>query len=510
MELRQIGRALRPMAALCVGPLSVLDLFLWGRVSRYVPWHVLVRTVCWSVCISAAVLAVSVAVFRRNGSIAIVMASIACMATLLQIDTFLGMSAALGILAVAATAIRRNDGDLVVELAGCAFLSVLLVFAGRAALTIRDSSPVGNLTLSTDLDAPLWPRTSAPDIYYIVVDGYGRPDVLARLFDADVSGFVGELEARGFYVPLQSRSNYIRTIQSLSSSLNMGYLDPWTATMGRSPTEWPMESALQENQVMRVLRKSGYRIVSTSQVWDASDIRMADHRIRPYLVHFGEFDRIWLASTALVGLTNAMSDYVPGFNYDTKRNVARATFEAIPRIAAMKSPKLVFLHVMLPHPPFVFSSDGKAVDPPYSVSSGDGERFPGGRAAYVTGYRAQVAFLNSKLLEAVDSILAKSVSPPVIIIQGDHGPGSRLDFESISDTCLWERFSILSAYRLPGSAPEDIPPDISPVNTFRMVFRRYFRTNLPLLRNRQYFSTTETPYDFTDVTGRVAADCSNP
>jgi hypothetical protein len=498
------------MAALCVGPLSVLDLFLWGHVSRYVPGHVLVRTVGWSVCVSAAVLAVSVAVFRRNRSIAIVMASIACMATLLQIDRFLGLGAAFGILAIVATAIRRNDGDLVVELAGCAFLSVLLVFAGRVALTIHDSSPVANLTLSTDLDAPLWPRTSAPDIYYIIVDGYGRPDVLARLFDADVSGFVGELEARGFYLPPQSRSNYIRTIQSLSSSLNMGYLDPWSATMGRSPTEWPMESALQENHVMKVLRKSGYRIVSTSQVWDASDIRIADHRIRPYLVNFGEFDRIWLASTALVGLTNAMSDYLPGFNYDTKRNVARATFEAIPRIATMKSPKLVFLHVMLPHPPFVFSSDGKAVDPPYPVSSGDGERFPGGRAAYVAGYRAQVAFLNSKLLEAVDSILAESVSPPVIIIQGDHGPGSRLDFESISDTCLWERFSIFSAYRLPGSAPEDIPADISPVNTFRMVFRRYFRTSVPLLSNRQYFSTTETPYEFTDVTGRVAADCSNP
>jgi hypothetical protein len=122
------------------------------------------------------------------------------MATLLQLNVFVGMSVAFSVLALAATAIGRKDGDLVVDLAGCAFLLVLLVFAGRVALTIRDSSPVGNLTLSTDLDALLSPRTSAPDIYYIIVDGYGRPDVLARLFDADVSGFVRELEARGFYV----------------------------------------------------------------------------------------------------------------------------------------------------------------------------------------------------------------------------------------------------------------------------------------------------------------------
>jgi len=271
-----------------------------------------------------------------------------------------------------------------------------------------------------------------------------------------------------------------------------------------------MESALQENHVMKVLRKSGYRIVSTSQVWDASDIRTADHRIRPYMIHFGEFDRIWLASTALTGLTNAMSDYVPGFNYDTKRNVARATFDAVPRIARLESPKFVFLHLMLPHPPFVFSSDGEPVDPPYVVTSADGEWFPGGRAAYVSGYRAQVAFLNSKLLEAVDGILANSVSPPVIIIQGDHGPGSRLNFESVSDTCLWERFSAFSAYHLPGSAPAGVPPDISMVNTFRVVFQRYFMTSVPLLPNRQYFSRTETPYEFIDVTGGVAADCSNP
>src|SRR5215212_2359263 len=151
MRLRQIRRVLPPVAALCVGPLSVLDLFLWGKVSRYVPWHILLRTVCWSVGISAAVLVVSVAVFRRNRSIAIVMASIACMATLLQLNVFLATSAAFGLVAVVAALTRPTDGDLISELAGCIFLLLLLVFAGRVVLVIGNSSPVGRLTLSTDL-----------------------------------------------------------------------------------------------------------------------------------------------------------------------------------------------------------------------------------------------------------------------------------------------------------------------------------------------------------------------
>jgi hypothetical protein len=40
----------------------------------------------------------------------------------------------------------------------------------------------------------------APDIYFIILDGYGRQDLLRAKFDYDNSEFIRGLEQRGFYV----------------------------------------------------------------------------------------------------------------------------------------------------------------------------------------------------------------------------------------------------------------------------------------------------------------------
>jgi hypothetical protein len=63
------------------------------------------------------------------------------------------------------------------------------------------------------------PLGYAPDIYYIILDAYGRADTLQSLFDYDNSEFLDFLEAKGFYVADCAQSNYSQTILSLSSSL---------------------------------------------------------------------------------------------------------------------------------------------------------------------------------------------------------------------------------------------------------------------------------------------------
>jgi hypothetical protein len=65
---------------------------------------------------------------------------------------------------------------------------------------------------------------SRPDIYYIILDAYGRQDILQAFYELDNSSFLNELSARGFYVADESSSNYIQTMLSLSSSFNMDYL----------------------------------------------------------------------------------------------------------------------------------------------------------------------------------------------------------------------------------------------------------------------------------------------
>jgi len=58
---------------------------------------------------------------------------------------------------------------------------------------------------------------------------------------------------------------------------------------------------------------------------------------------------------------------------------------------------------------------------------------------------------------------------------------------------------ILNAYYLPDGGSEAIYPAISPVNTFRTIFNRYFGGNLPLLEDRSYFSPVDDPFRLTPI-----------
>ena len=57
------------------------------------------------------------------------------------------------------------------------------------------------------------------------LDGYARADILAELYAFDNSDFLNFLQDQGFRIASESTSNYIQTHLSMSSALNMSYLD---------------------------------------------------------------------------------------------------------------------------------------------------------------------------------------------------------------------------------------------------------------------------------------------
>lgn len=162
---------------------------------------------------------------------------------------------------------------------------------------------------------------------------------------------------------------------------------------------------------------------------------------------------------------------------------------------------------MAPHPPFVFDQHGEAINPDYSYSMREGNYYVGGIAEYLRGYRAQALYINTLLEETIDTLLTQSATPPIIILQGDHGPGALLNWEAAEDSCLTERLSILNAYYLPGQTPTEVVyPSITPVNSFPAIFNAYFGTQFALQADHSYFSAWSQPYQFIDAAAQISAE----
>jgi hypothetical protein len=355
-----------------------------------------------------------------------------------------------------------------------------------------------------------------PDIYYIILDGYGRQDVLEQVYGFDNDEFISYLELRGFFIADMAHSNYVQTPLSLSSSLNFDYINfSKTYAGSRSINRLPLFDLLRDSRARTLLEDAGYRFVATSSGYPFTEFTDADVYLSPYLPTLNELERFHLSTTALDALIstdtplgNSLRYYLPLPGYEASRQRIIYSLKELTHIPELSGPKFVFVHIVGPHPPFVLNHLGEAVNPTRPYLAGDGEAFGGAPAEYQQQYIEQLIFINTQMQIAIDSILEKSPHPPIILIQGDHGPGSLLARDSVDRTCLLERSAILNAYYLPDSFPA-LSRDISPINSFRVILNTYFGANLDLLPNHTYFSPQSWPYDFTDITDRVETACES-
>jgi len=344
---------------------------------------------------------------------------------------------------------------------------------------------------------------SEPDIYYIILDGYGRADVLDELYGFDNQPFLDFLTAQGFFIADQSQSNYVQTSLSLASSLNMEYLDTLLSTSdaGENP-RLALMRMIRSNLVCDFLEKRGYQIVAFETGYRPTGLNHVDRFFTAPRDAVNPLEGLLLETSALPAVQALASKlgvppYYPG--YQSHRDLVRYLLDSIPETVDLPGPKFVFAHIVIPHPPFIFGPDGEEISHDFRFNFMDGDAYPGTREAYRTGYRDQLAYLNSRLEDLIRSILADSAQPPIIILQGDHGPGMQLDYESAANTNMQERFGIFNVYLLPGFPPDQFSPAVRPVNSFRLIFRYYFGAELPLLPNHSYYSTWSQPFDFLEV-----------
>jgi hypothetical protein len=344
----------------------------------------------------------------------------------------------------------------------------------------------------------------APDIYYLVLDGYGRVDVLADLYRFDNQPFLRQLESSGFTVASGAHANYMQTSLSLASSLNLEYLQsivkaPATNDTGQARLQ--IQRWLRHNRLAADLERRGYQLVAMESGYRPTQLAGAQ-LLGPSSAATNLLERLMIENSGLTLLQAfaGMPDSLRRPGYDLHRQRVDYAFAALQAgLPASDRPRFVFVHILVPHPPFVFNSVGQPTWPPYPYVLLDGDAYPADPADYPGLYRDQLTYVNQRLTEALAGLLKNGGRRALIVVQGDHGPGSGLDWDSLARTDARERFGILLAVRPPDGSSLDPGLIETPVNVFRWALAGLFGADFPLLPDNSYYSTWLAPLAFQQV-----------
>ncbi len=385
--------------------------------------------------------------------------------------------------------------------AGSVQLSKALTFAGGALVLLNFVMPAigmarsaGGSNAAAPVARPASSSTRAPagspDIYFIVLDGYARADVLDRYYGFPNSSFVNGLRDRGFQVSDRSSANYNWTFLSLSSTLNMDYMHNVLAGkfIQNNQDRTAAYESIRNSATAAFLRDRGYRIVHLQSTWGATSVNpYADEQVKcEHSLYSNEFVR-----------AIAEASWLGAFHSKAGVDLAQchlANFESLSHMGGEPGPKFVLAHFLLPHHPYLFDRDGNILR---NASISNQFEFQKRLWEDRDAYRSQLEFVNRKVLAAIDAIKAGSRQPPIILLESDHGPNLSQGLKR--DEHVGLRLANLGAYHLPGAPAGLIGPDGSAVNQFRAILSYYFDANLEPLPDRHFFSPYGTPYQMVEL-----------
>jgi len=401
------------------------------------------------------------------------------------------------------------------------FMQLAAIFSQRfdATIDLGEHLRHQGLTDADESRTTVLDSNDRPDIYYIVPDGYPSDAWLKSEMNYDNSAFTEALEARGFVVARQTQANYGLTLASLASTLNMRYVDS-------NPTKLRDQDYLRliisDSAVARHLKQLGYSFVqllsgffipsaiadinrdftpsgTTDILVDRASLSVAlqadDQNLQLNtdigLFYKRSFVSLYLDTTLIRLFAKQLEAFIFGSSVGSYDMLAPqrflATIDEIPAIASMPEATFTFVHLLKPHFPTVFDERGDIIGPINKPSHRQ--------------YFAEFKFTNSKFLEMIDTILAVSRHPPIIIFQADHGStygATRVQLERRR----YLHFDAYAAYYLPERFQLQIPRVHTSVNTFPLLFNAVFDSGFEFRDNRLFevLIGNGAPFEQVDVT----------
>jgi hypothetical protein len=316
-----------------------------------------------------------------------------------------------------------------------------------------------------------------PDIYYIILDEYASSSTIKEIWGYDNSEFENFLKEKGFYIASNSSVRKADTLFSISSNLNMGYVDENADTL-------TLFSKINNNQVMQYLKNRGYSTIVIDGIktnypnkgtinadYDYTFNSSVDQE-KVIINENDGFTNIFIQKTLLKAFSYKLEQVSYIRDYNRFENLY--VFEKSRSIGYNITPKFVYIHINSPHAPFVFDSNGNYVDPKNSVNWKE-KKYYLGQYIYTTHQTEQI----------VNNLLLNSKNDSIIIIQSDHGPrpNNSPHPEQNIEIPKQNSLKVFNALYLPDGSGKYLYTNISPVNTFRFIFNHTFHDDFKLLED---------------------------
>ena len=368
--------------------------------------------------------------------------------------------------------------------------TIIMAYAG-ASVFMQSNKMVKNNIVKTDA---ITVSPERPDTYFLVFDSYPGTTFLEHYLKYDNSPLNVILKKKGFYVAGNPRSNYNRTALSMASTLNFEYLQGVNSQSVIEPRYYNQASlSIEHSAALAIFIHSGYKIFNLSffdleqhpSISKENFLVLADDKMLLYNTLIENFrrDLLWHFPWALdANEKDIRSQPQTGIKYVMntgfrKRNFNNAIIDSLQKIPSQYSnkPKFVYAHFYLPHPPFFYDSNGRELP----VNSETVEQ----TMQCNTCFLSYLEYTNKVMLKTVEAILDGPGKPPVIIIQSDHG------YRDFAKSFVGEDqyFKNYSAFYFPDRNYTMLYDTISNINTFPVIFNKYFKTNIPLQKDTSTF-----------------------
>lgn len=318
------------------------------------------------------------------------------------------------------------------------------------------------------------PDSSKPDIYYLIFDEYTNSKTLQDIWQFNNSDITNWLSNKGFYNVSNSKSNYNATPFSVSSAFNMNYIDQEKGDKGSSVNDLKANQSLSINETFCILKKENYTIRFIAPFNNSIEENELIHYFNylseeqlyssTFLERFKK-DILWNFKKKDSGESVKFPDSYSRKAEDLALTIAK--IKATTDSSINRKPKFVYGHFMITHDPHLFDSTGNIRT---------NKDFITNTKPFET-YTQQILYANRVIKELVNHIQLTNKKKTVIIIQGDHG------YRDLPISMQTYYFPIFNAVYFPDKNYNQFYNEMSPVNTFRILFNHYFYQKYEILKD---------------------------